>query len=640
MYNFVQTLTNTISLDRLIISHDFNYDYQRDIVSGTGNFKTFAMWVHYLQENFHNCLQTHDMDRLPTFQRNTSIHSSIDYIYTSLPLQHLLTESSLSYLGSTWSDHTLISSSFNFGPSKMGPELFRENPGDASNPKFQQQLASAIDRLLDTINPDLSPQDQWELVKTVAIKIVKTFGVKYVCWRQQSLKHLQHKRNRLLRSKPPVATLEHFLPKIEKMLKTLQVELVKVAALKAGMVWREQGERSAKFLKNVHQLRENQQYIGTLQPTEETQNPPSTSERTEHPPSSTASSDPATVCQYARQFYKQLYTADPVDNAQLQDYLASIHFDRQISSDAQESLTEPISIEDLIEQASRNGNNISSPGSDDLGYPFPLHLFRHPRLQELSVQVYNQAMQGVFPSTWQDLRVRLLPKKGDLSTLKNWRPISLINCDAKVFTRILTKRLGPPLDHGMALSLILEQARGFRLPGVGLLLDQETAYDRVHPGYLRSVMVKFNFPAQFITFIQDPQLHGISLSPSPTGVFSLNSSSVPPITCLAYDDDVCLLLSNPTELRHASIHMRNYAAVSNAKFNDNKTEVFSLQSPWDHTWDTPLHDMRITTFHHQGSKQPFRYLGFYIPYNSRQRKIVEDQLILKVQQQCILYSQR
>ncbi|KAG1049853.1 hypothetical protein G6F43_007845 [Rhizopus delemar] len=577
------------------------------LIARTGNFKTPAMWIHYLQENFHNCLQTHDLNRLPTFQQNTSIHSSIDYIYTSLPLQHLLTESSLSYLDSSCS---------------IG---YR-------SPVGHYQSGS------------LSPQDQWELVKTVAIKTVKTFGVKYVCWRQQSLKYLQRKRNRLLRSKPPVATLEHFLPKIEKMIKMLQAELVEGAALTAGMVWREQGERSAKFLKNVHQRRENQQYIGTLQPTAVTQNPPSTSERTEHPPSSTASSDPAT------------------------------------------SLTEPISIEDLIEQASRNGNKISSPGFDGLGYPFLLHLFRHPRLQELSVHVYNQAMQGVFPSTWQDLRVRLLPKKGDLSTLKNWRPISLINCDAKIFTRILTKRLGLPLgkllnhfqlgfvpgkfiaDNGMAFSLILEQARGFRLPGVGLLLDQEKAYDRVHPGYLRSVMAKFNFPAQFIkcisklffgnqvsiningfftdpinqqrglrqgdplspllfnialepfllSLIQDPQLHGISLSPSPTGVFSLNSSSVPLIICLAYADDVYLLLSNPTELRHTSIHMRNYAAVSNAKFNDNKTEVFSLQDPWDHTWGTPLHDMSITTFHHQGS----------------------NQLILKVQQQCILYHQK
>ena len=43
----------------------------------------------------------------------------------------------------------------------------------------------------------------------------------------------------------------------------------------------------------------------------------------------------------------------------------------------------------------------------------------------------NNALQNqTFPSSWQDIRVRLLPKKGDLQSLRNWRPISLINCDA------------------------------------------------------------------------------------------------------------------------------------------------------------------------------------------------------------------
>lgn len=34
-------------------------------------------------------------------------------------------------------------------------------------------------------------------------------------------------------------------------------------------------------------------------------------------------------------------------------------------------------------------------------------------------------------------------KKGNLTELKNWRPIALINCDAKIFARLLTRRLAP-----------------------------------------------------------------------------------------------------------------------------------------------------------------------------------------------------
>lgn len=236
-------------------------------------------------------------------------------------------------------------------------------------------------------------------------------------------------------------------------------------------------------------------------------------------------------------------------------------------------------------------------------------------------------------------------------------------------------------DNGLALSMILDQACSLKSPGVGLLLDQEKAYDRVHPHYLRQVMTQFQFPLQLIecvsqlffgnqvqiningfftsvieqqrrlrqgdplspllfnlalelfllNILQNSSLAGLSphistVAPSPW----LNTPD--PIKCLAYADDVCLLLSHTQEPHRANLHMSNYAAVSNAKFNDNKTEVFSLAGPWDHSWNDPLHSMNITTFHHQGSLQTFRYLGFYLPYNTRQLKIIEDQLILKVQQ--------
>ncbi|KAG2235122.1 hypothetical protein INT48_006503 [Thamnidium elegans] len=65
-------------------------------------------------------------------------------------------------------------------------------------------------------------------------------------------------------------------------------------------------------------------------------------------------------------------------------------------------------------------------------------LFQIKALQPLIKEVYNQALlDDVSPKSWKDIRVRLLPKKGDLTELKNWRPISLINCDAKIFTRIM-----------------------------------------------------------------------------------------------------------------------------------------------------------------------------------------------------------
>jgi hypothetical protein len=40
------------------------------------------------------------------------------------------------------------------------------------------------------------------------------------------------------------------------------------------------------------------------------------------------------------------------------------------------------------------------------------------------------------------------------------------------------------------------------LHGVGILLDQEEAYGRVHAGYLSRVLQKFHFPSFFVSCIQ------------------------------------------------------------------------------------------------------------------------------------------
>ncbi|KAG1387126.1 hypothetical protein G6F60_014235 [Rhizopus arrhizus] len=44
----------------------------------------------------------------------------------------------------------------------------------------------------------------------------------------------------------------------------------------------------------------------------------------------------------------------------------------------------------------------------------------------------------------------------------------------------------------------MEHARATKSDHIALLLDQEKAYDRVHPIYLRSVLLKFGFPPEFI----------------------------------------------------------------------------------------------------------------------------------------------
>lgn len=236
----------------------------------------------------------------------------------------------------------------------------------------------------------------------------------------------------------------------------------------------------------------------------------------------------------------------------------------------------------------------------------------------------------------------LLPKEGDLSNLGNWRPISLINTDVKVFTRLINDRIKHHLercispfqtgfmperfiaDNGLILSLVRENTRSTTSSAIGLMLDQEKAYDRVHPLYLKHVLLRFGFPDSLVaslsglvfdTHIQvnvnghlsasvlqgrglrqrvhlSPVLFNLALEPLLRTLMADSSFhgyhfqrpsscmvpviSPPPFKLLAYADDVLVSLRSPSDLDRLMQHLDTYARASNARLNRHNTQAFSL----------------------------------------------------------------
>ena len=83
-------------------------------------------------------------------------------------------------------------------------------------------------------------------------------------------------------------------------------------------------------------------------------------------------------------------------------------------------------------------------------------------LRELSSEVssplcslFNQSLHsGVIPKCYKEANVSPVPKKGDLSLVSNYRPISLLNSESKVFEKLIFKYLYNHLQDNNMLSSV------------------------------------------------------------------------------------------------------------------------------------------------------------------------------------------
>ncbi|SGZ35261.1 BQ5605_C066g12816 [Microbotryum silenes-dioicae] len=266
--------------------------------------------------------------------------------------------------------------------------------------------------------------------------------------------------------------------------------------------------------------------------------------------------------------FQRLYNLEPRDRDHVErlrdDFLAPIRaartcddpssdplFLRRLSEAHIELLQQPIT-EDEVVAAIATTHPGRSPGPS--GVPYELYHTAPRAWAKALSRAFNAMTErgSLSPRQGQGL-VRLLFKHhkigADRAELSSYRPITLRECDYKLFTKVYVARLNhvlpdllPPQQHGFVkgrrsadasfhLRLLIEElgARGTEFPDAALLsLDQSSAYDLVEHEWIFAIFDALGAPATF-----QRVLRMLYSGDSTTARYIINGFLTPPVrlTC-------------------------------------------------------------------------------------------------------------
>ena len=207
-------------------------------------------------------------------------------------------------------------------------------------------------------------------------------------------------------------------------------------------------------------------------------------------------------------FYKNLYETydkNQVVNDDDQEFFNELI---SISADQQNEVTAAITAEELYNTLKTCRE--SAPGPDGISYGIYRELW--PLCGPILLESWRYTLSsGELAPSHKTSYLKLIPKVGkDLKNLTNWRPITLSNCDHKLFTKIyanrICERIAPSIGEQQTAYLkgriINDNIRAMLssikvvdteedLDALLVSLDAKKAFDSVEHSYIEQCLIKF-----------------------------------------------------------------------------------------------------------------------------------------------------
>ena len=502
----------------LIIGGDFNLVLDLDKDKKSGRFKTHTNSVKILQKFMTELTLTDawrvlnpDKRRYTWRRRNPEIHCRLDFFLVSQNMMCNVTHADI--LAGYKTDHSLIVIDTAIHSNQRGPGFWKLNTSFLTDLNYVNQIRTTIKEVKTEYerDDDVNPALLWEMIK---LKI-----------REQTLKYAKNKKAKTLKMEDELEKRINLLQNMidyngtgeqEKLDATKEQELKKAeleriieyrtngAILRAKCRWHNEGEKNTKYFLNLEKRHYKNGVINQLKTGE---NEFVTSDKE--------------ILSECETFYKNLYSShlDASRNDFQNDNFFSVDTNTKVLDDRERQTCEGFITKQECLQALKDMEPNKTPGSD--GLPAEFYKIFWNEISDYLINSINHAFgNGQLSVTQRRGIIKLIPKKDtETNLIKNWRPITLLNCDYKIAAKAIANRIKNVLPNminndqtgfikgrfiGENIRLIdgvIQFAAAKNISGLLHFLDFEKAFDTVEWTFIQRTFKHFNFGPSIINWI-------------------------------------------------------------------------------------------------------------------------------------------
>ena len=399
------------------------------------------------------------------------------------------------------SDHSMVLARLRFNPKNRGPGYWKLNTQFLK----QESYVSGMNNLLDielSQNSNLTFKKRFELLKLA----IRGSSIQYAVHLNKSKSNkrevLERKLKRLeakcISTNPLFHDVEEQIRKVRHELQEIIQQKAKSAAFRARKNWAENADMPTKYFLSLEKQNFNKKPLHKVM-----------NEKGD------LIEDPDEVLQEIKKFYQNLYSTKITPKT---DYLEDIDIPK-ISDDQRAEMDSEIT-ELEVGKALFDLNNNKQCGTD--GIPADFYKVFYSKLKGLLHGLMLEiASDGEFHLTAKRGILTLLEKVGKSNAnLKSWRPLTMLNSDNKIYTKIMANRLQkvlPTIIHHTQMGFMkekmvadniirimeaLQTCEKEEINGFLVSFDYMKAFDTVEFNSIYNAFEAFGFGDRYIQMIK------------------------------------------------------------------------------------------------------------------------------------------